>query len=135
MSVRPNVHNARKTAVVSLFGGLWNNVLDGCKRFVSGSNLWSDIILVKDMKCSVLLIPWYPVSRTRHETEQLRAREDKVKDLRQEKQQERLREMGLNSDDRKCHPCNITEGVTREGTCRIPGDGILVAIPLNKQPH
>jgi hypothetical protein len=47
----------------------------------------------------VWAIPWNPMSRTRHETEELRARQDEVEDLGQEKQQKRLREMGLNPDN------------------------------------
>jgi len=71
ISVNPNVDNARRTTVVSLLGGLWNNALDGCKRFVSGSNLRSHISSVKKrmMKYCVMLIPWYPMSWTRHEAE------------------------------------------------------------------
>jgi hypothetical protein len=62
------------------------------------------------------------MSRTRHEAEKLRARQDEIEDLGQEKQQKCLCKMGLNPDDRKCHPCNVAERVTREGTCWVPGN-------------
>lgn len=41
-SVRPQADNVRRMNVVSFVGDLWNNVVEGCKRFVSGSNLHYD---------------------------------------------------------------------------------------------
>jgi hypothetical protein len=88
---------------------------------------------MNDMKYSVILIPWYSMSRARYETEQLRAREDEVEDLWQEKQQQCLGEMGLNTDHRKRHSCDIAEGVTRESPCRIPGtEGHVISWDLDK---
>ena len=68
ISVNPNVDNARRTTVVSFFGGLWNNALDGCKRFVSGSNLRSHITSVKknyEASCDVNTLVPYVLDKAR----------------------------------------------------------------------
>ena len=58
--------------------------------------------------------------RTRHQPKELRARQDKVEDLREEEQEERLAEVRLDPDDSECHARDVAEGVAREGAGWVP---------------
>lgn len=60
------------------------------------------------------------MSRALDQTEQLRAGEDEVEDLRGEEQQHSLGEVTLDCDRRKCHPCKVTESVAWESPRRVP---------------
>jgi hypothetical protein len=52
--------------------------------------------------------------------EQLRTREHKVEDLRDEEQDERLAEVALEGDSRKGHACEVAECVPWEGSGWVP---------------
>ena len=54
------------------------------------------------------------------DAEYLRAAEDKVEDLWNEEEQERLRKVGLNPNDSKGHSRDIAERIAREYSRRIP---------------
>jgi DNA-binding protein H-NS len=67
-------------------------------------------------------IPRDAMSRTGHETEELRTREQEVENLRDEEQQERLREVSLNTDHGERHAGHIAKSVSGECSCRVPGN-------------
>lgn len=60
-------------------------------------------------------VPW-----ARHQTEQLRARQDKVEDLGEEEQEQRLGVVRLNSYDCEGHACYVAERVAGKRTGGIP---------------
>ena len=60
------------------------------------------------------------MTRTVDEVEQLRARQHKVEDLRDEEQDERLGKVALDGDGGECHAGEVAEGVAWEGLGGIP---------------
>ncbi len=64
--------------------------------------------------------PWHAMPRAGDQPKQLRAREHEVEYLRDEEQQERLGEMGLDAHDSESHSCHVAECVPGEGACGVP---------------
>jgi hypothetical protein len=60
------------------------------------------------------------MSRAGNEAEQLRDREDEVEDLRDKKEEERLWEVGDDSDARESHAGEVAERVAGEGSRWVP---------------
>lgn len=60
------------------------------------------------------------MSRTWHESKQLRTTEQKVEDLGDEEEEERLRVVALDCDDSEGHAGKVAEGISRECPSRIP---------------
>jgi|EP00624_Nannochloropsis_granulata_P004130 precorrin-6B methylase 1 len=59
------------------------------------------------------------MTRTRNQLEKLREREEKIRDLGQEKEAEGFGKVSVYPDDGECHPGKIAEGVTDKGTGRV----------------
>lgn len=58
------------------------------------------------------------------DTEELRAREEEVEDLRDEEEEDRLAEMPEYAHDRESHSAEVAERVSNECTGGIPGDDV-----------
>lgn len=61
-----------------------------------------------------------PVPRARNQTKQLRAAENKVEYLRNEKQQQRLAKVSVDTNDCERHAGKVAERIAREDARRIP---------------
>lgn len=65
---------------------------------------------------------WQAMPGARDKTEQLRAREDKVEDLRHEEEDHGLGEMSLDGNGRESHTGEIAERVAGERAGGVPGE-------------
>lgn len=65
--------------------------------------------------------PWYPVPWARDETKYLRARENKIENLRHEEQEQCFGKVTLYANDGESHPSDIAKCISRKGTSGIPG--------------
>jgi len=72
--------------------------------------------------------PWNAVPRTRHEAEELRAREKEVENLWEEEQEQSLGKVSLNADDRKGHAGEVTEGIPRESSSWVPSHNVSLEL-------
>ena len=71
-----------------------------------------------------MVVPGQPVSGTRHKVEQLRNWEEKVEDLRDEKEQHRFAEVAEDCDNGEWHSGEIAECVADKHLCWIPVNNI-----------
>lgn len=65
---------------------------------------------------------WEPVARTRDDLEELRARQKKVDDLRNEEEHQRLAEVPVDPHHGEGHASKVAEGVAHEDPVKIRRD-------------